>query len=66
VGGSEAKKGPGSDLFFVNPLTEKRPKNVTKKKRKKEDFVDFFVFVLDDFCVKRFLWCFELPLPKAP
>jgi hypothetical protein len=72
VGGSEAKKGPGSDLFFdifsrVFELPEKRPKNVIKN-REKIGFgflVEFFVKAFrHDFFVKCFCNVFELPSLK--
>jgi hypothetical protein len=65
VGGSEAKKGPGSDLFFgyffivfLNSPHRETPKNVIQKNRKQIGFgffIEFFVKTFrHDFFAKRF------------
>jgi hypothetical protein len=59
VGGSKAKKGPGSDLFlvFFNDVFKlPLPKNVQKRDYKNREKIGFRYFV--DFFAKRFLWCF--------
>jgi hypothetical protein len=72
---SEAKKGPGSDLFFsiffivfLNSPHRETPKNVINKNREKIGFgflVEFFVKTFRrDFFQNVFCSAFELPSLK--